>query len=309
MLRGKFSVCRMLFCALIKMYIKRCPHCNLEIHCLNGRGFSNHVRWCTNNPNKYFLSGDGFKQKVQKSRQQQENEKLGEVKKFLVVCEICKKSFYVQEHEYVFPTKEKYFCSKACSHSRCFTEEHKKHISEGMRQWRSKNNPIKTEYRICPNCHTKFVVPINKKKKFCCSSCARKYTQNKLYDDYLKKINSCQTDIEKAKIELKNYRKQCAFRFSIKQFPHEFDLSLIQKYGWYKAKNHGNNLNGVSRDHKYSILDGFLNHVDPKIISHPANCELMCHSKNSSKHSKSSISLEKLLDRIKIWENKYGVFE
>ena len=42
------------------------------------------------------------------------------------------------------------------------------------------------------------------------------------------------------------------------------ELNLIKKYGWYKAKNHGNNLNGISRDHMLSIADGFKNSIDPK---------------------------------------------
>ena len=28
-----------------------CPHCNKEFEC-NGKVFSNHVRWCSENPNK-----------------------------------------------------------------------------------------------------------------------------------------------------------------------------------------------------------------------------------------------------------------
>ena len=80
---------------------------------------------------------------------------------------------------------------------------------------------------------------------------------------------------------------------------------MIKQYGWYKAKNHGNNLNGVSRDHMYSVKDGFINNVDPKIISHPANCRLLCHSKNASKGAGSCISLDELLCRIEKWNKKY----
>ena len=106
-------------------------------------------------------------------------------------------------------------------------------------------------------------------------------------------------------MRLKLYRLQCAFKFSLDSYPDEFDFSLIEKYGWYAAKNHGNNLNGVSRDHMFSVKDGFINNVDPKIISHPANCQLVCHSKNASKGAKSCITLDELLRRIKQWDEKY----
>jgi hypothetical protein len=68
-------------------------------------------------------------------------------------------------------------------------------------------------------------------------------------------------------------------------------------------------LSGVSRDHLYSILDGYTNKIDPKLLSHPANCRIMVHNGpngNNSKNSKSSITLEELKIRINIWTKKYG---
>ena len=89
--------------------------------------------------------------------------------------------------------------------------------------------------------------------------------------------------------------------------PEEFDFELIKRYGWYKAKNHGNNLTGISRDHMVSIKYGFEHNVDPKIISHPANCKLMIHSENVRKYNKCSITLEELLVRIENWNKKYNI--
>jgi len=60
----------------------------------------------------------------------------------------------------------------------------------------------------------------------------------------------------------------------------------------YKASNRGNNLKGISRDHMYSVSQGFQNNVDPTIISHPANCQLLIHTENQSKGDKSKITLE-----------------
>ena len=88
-------------------------------------------------------------------------------------------------------------------------------------------------------------------------------------------------------------------------YPNEFDFSLIEKNGWYKAKNHGDNLNGVSRDHMYSIMEGFRNNIDPDIISHPANCKLLLHNDNVSKSDNCSITIDELKKRINEWENKY----
>ena len=70
-----------------------------------------------------------------------------------------------------------------------------------------------------------------------------------------------------------------------------------------------NNLDGVSRDHMFSVREGFEKGIDPKIISHPANCRLMIHNENISKNKKSFITIEELLDRIEKFEQKYKKYK
>ena len=82
---------------------------------------------------------------------------------------------------------------------------------------------------------------------------------------------------------------------------------MYEKYGCYKAKNNGDNFNGIVRDHMFSVSDGFLLNIDPKIIKHPANCELMQNSKNLSKGKHSSITLNELYERINKFNEIYGV--
>lgn len=98
------------------------------------------------------------------------------------------------------------------------------------------------------------------------------------------------------------YRQLCEFKFSLNDYPDKFDFELIEKYGWYSASNRSNNINGVSRDHIYSIKNGFINNVDPKIMSHPANCRLILHRDNQKKKNKSNISLNELKEKIKHWD-------
>ncbi len=102
----------------------------------------------------------------------------------------------------------------------------------------------------------------------------------------------------------KLYSYQCRFTFSISKYPQLFDYAadLIKEYGWYSASNKGNNLSGCSRDHLYSINDGFKNNVDPKIMSHPINCKIIPHRINQSKNKKSDITLTELLEKIKLFE-------
>ncbi len=127
--------------------------------------------------------------------------------------------------------------------------------------------------------------------------------------NYIPKNMDGLSDEEKYKLRLIRYRELCRFTFSLNQFPDEFDFKLIEEHGWYSAKNRGNNMGGVSRDHMYSVKEGFLNNIDPKIISHPANCRLVRQCDNASKRDSCSITLEELLKRIEEWNKKYPLQE
>lgn len=107
----------------------------------------------------------------------------------------------------------------------------------------------------------------------------------------------------------KDYREMCSFNFNLNDFKEEFNFTLIESFGWYKAKNNGDNPDGVSRDHKVSVKYGFENKINPSIISHPANCQLIRQSENSSKGTKNSISIEELIKDIERWNNKYPDFD
>jgi hypothetical protein len=48
-------------------------------------------------------------------------------------------------------------------------------------------------------------------------------------------------------------------------------------------------------DHKFSVIDGFKNNVDPKIMANINNLEIIDESLNNYKRGKSSITLEELL--------------
>ncbi len=106
----------------------------------------------------------------------------------------------------------------------------------------------------------------------------------------------------------KLYKIYTTFKFSLNYYPTEYNFNLIKEYGWYKAVNNGNNTDGVSRDHIISVKDGFKKMINPLLLSHPANCQLLKHSNNISKNKKSDITIDELLEKIKIFDNKYGKY-
>lgn len=96
----------------------------------------------------------------------------------------------------------------------------------------------------------------------------------------------------------RNGKAMYKFAFNMFDYPDLFDLSLLEKYGWYSVGGKSKrpiNKTGCSRDHKVSVNDAIRNNYDPYYIKHPLNCELMLHISNKKKHSKSSISYEELV--------------
>jgi hypothetical protein len=191
-------------------------------------------------------------------------------------CKNCGNSFESYSRE------KRMFCSKSCSatfnnSSREHSEDTKQKISDKLKVIPRKRKKKHTTNRICKICNELTVV---QKHKSICENCKTDYYQF--------------------------YRHECNFKFSVFDYPNEFDLDLIEVHGWYSPSNKRNNLNGVSKDHMYSVMDGYKNKVSSEIISHPANCKLMLYSDNSRKKDNSSITLEDLLKKISHWDKKYS---
>lgn len=254
--------------------IKTCEICGFQT--VNGRVMSNHKRWKhitdrTSNEYKQFQLKVGSVRKVNRITK-------------TCICEKCGNTFEQTHSQREWDTGKnvRRFCCISCSNSRGKrTDEFKNHLRELF----SKNENVEV---TCPVCGKKF---LTNKKTFCSSKCAHEAQKNNNLDD------------------LKVYRRRCAFTFALNQFPNEFDFKLVEKYGWYAASNSKNpNIDGVSRDHMLSVKYGFIHKIDPKIISHPANCMLVRQNENASKNSDCSITYEQLLERIKTWEDKYGKY-
>ena len=176
------------------------------------------------------------------------------------------------------------FCSEICARGFA-TKKNRGLINEKVRQSLLGRKVVEIE-KECEFCKEKFRSLIRKNRRFCSKKCSAFSKAPKL-NGYEK------------------YKKECQFDFSLSDYPKEFDFGLVKEYGWYSAKNRGDNINGVSRDHIISIRWGFDNGVDAKYIKHPANCQLLLQRKNVSKGKKKSISVDELIRRINIWDSKY----
>ncbi len=223
-----------------------------------------------------------------------------------IPCKECGKIF-----DYICEQK---FCSRTCS-ARYNNRNRNKEVYKKQFETIKKNilNGIFKPFRIpkkifklfCFSCRKEFEVFSSSRKQKYCSKLCRK---NILYPK-IQKPTTCNQSLRNQSLRnqsLRNYRVKSGFKFNLADYPEEFDFELIKKHGWYFPKNKKNNLNGVSRDHIVSVKFGHDNNIDPAIISHPANCQLLIHSKNISKYSKCDISIDELKNKINLWNKKYS---
>ena len=222
----------------------------------------------------------------------------------------CGKEFIVIEREKEYPKKAKYFCSRSCANSRPKTEESRKKTSESLKKYArehgfTKKVTLLETDRICEYCGNIFHSE-KQHQRFCSVKCMAK---NRGLKNFLTKAQILDIPEEKIKLFYDVYKKQCHFNFDIYDYKKEYDFCLILEYGWYKPKNKGDNLFGVSKDHCFSVKRGFLEKIDPYFISHPANCKLILQSENASKGEDCSITQEELYKRVDDWNQKYGIYE
>ena len=192
-------------------------------------------------------------------------------------------------------TKTKFFCSNSCSAS-----------------FNNKNRKITIAKKIifCQICKSPIEVDSRASIKSCSDCKKKKSTYIKVICRYCK---YCKTQIPSNRKVCDNcklnyhflYRNDCKFNFNLYEYPMLFDLKLIEAYGMYSPSNKKNNLNGVSRDHMYSVSKAFKNKINPIFISHPANCKLVRHKENQKKYSKSSITFKALVSSILDFEKTH----
>lgn len=258
-------------------------------------------------------------------------------KQIQITCAYCSKSAHKDLSEVTRTHKKgnKIYCSRKCSnlskitHKKVFCAQCQKEIIKQNKDIkRSKNsfcsssccttfNNLKRDYSLTVwDESARNKARINTLKKYeeqikiylktpnKCSVCKSELPFKKRKNTYCS--FKCKNPIKPIKdLSLIEYRNKCKFNFGLSTFPNEFDFSLIKKYGWYSPSNKKNNLQGVSRDHMYSVKEGFLNNINPEYLKHPANCQLLQHSHNISKNYRSVIHLEELLERIEIWDLLY----
>ena len=106
----------------------KCKHCNNNFSFKSVSEKANHSRWCNKNPNR--------KETTSKFSTMNDST-LGKKIDFQVICDTCKKEFFVCEREKSFPSKSKYFCSRGCANSVGGTAKSKKYNTDENASYRT----------------------------------------------------------------------------------------------------------------------------------------------------------------------------
>jgi predicted nucleic acid-binding Zn ribbon protein len=211
------------------------------------------------------------------------------------ICDHCHKTF-IKMIKRIDAEKKKFpkHCSRSCANSRVRSDELKHYLHEKFTHKVLVNGKRVMQHRYCKGCGKILPFGLTSNRRYCSDACRIQYKQ--------KERNAV------AFTSKRLYKEACRFLFNVYKYPTEFDLALINQYGWYSPKNKHDNPDGVSRDHMYSISMGFKNHVPPHLLAHPANCQLLLQKENFKKLGKCSITLDELKERIRLWDRKYGTY-
>lgn len=208
-------------------------------------------------------------------------------------------------------SRKKKFCNQSCSakyNNANRTDEQRKKQGQTLSKSMSTIN-----VGTCVICSAPYTS--SKKKQNVCESCSNIHStekQRKVHATtrFCPKCGKFEFTFGRFQAEtcatcrtLVEYRTACTFTHDLNMYPSEYQLELLTEHGMFHPKK---NPKGVSRDHLYSVYDGYNNKVDPTIMKHPANCQLMLQEDNTRKNSNSSITLAELLERIKLWNQRYS---
>lgn len=182
------------------------------------------------------------------------------------------------------------FCGRSCAASHTNAQRDRNKSTAAVRAtWRSKLGHLKSDR------------PLRRAERTTsCAGCGQPFSHRgrRLY---------CHPACNPAHHAKAQYRTACRFRLNPTTHKDLYDFELIAQCGWYRPANHpaGYNPDGVTWDHLYRVEEGFKNRVDPAIMSHPANAQMVTWRENVGRRT-SQLTLVELLERIERWNQISG---
>lgn len=122
-----------------------CKYCNTKFENVEGRVFSNHVRWCPSNT----TNGDKGSSAIKRAELKRQDAAYGPVAKFTPECNFCKTPVEVFERLRQFPRRLKYFCSRRCANTHFRSPESRQRARESALRAHARLGNKKPDYANC----------------------------------------------------------------------------------------------------------------------------------------------------------------
>ena len=101
-------------------------------------------------------------------------------------------------------------------------------------------------------------------------------------------------------LRLTKYREDC--KFDLKGcVENVLGYPLLKERGMFHKTE---NRDGVVRDHRLSVKEGYSKGISPEIMRHPANCRFVLATENARKTFLSELSIQELLEDIHKWNKE-----
>jgi hypothetical protein len=208
----------------------------------------------------------------------QKNDKISNYNNNPKLCEVCGTPHTYEQRNNV-----------ACSHPCAAILGNEKRSIAGWKMPDEVKKKISNKLRK-PKFEDDIAGDYSKLYKCICKHCSTIFFKQSSY-------RTCDDCKKKLYRPIDNFR----FKFNVYHYPDLFNLDELNSVGWYSQGGKSRkpyNPNGLARDHRVSASESLRNNYDHYYITHPINCELMSQRKNSSKHSKSSMTYEELIQKV-----------
>ena len=203
-------------------------------------------------------------------------------------CEQCSTEFETKDTK---NGRRRRFCGPICSRRWCAnnrSESWKKKASEAKI---GEKNPMFGVEQTNTNSLANLVSDYWKGKSQSKESNEKRskaLTGRSLSEDHIKKMTETKRANRKWQPDDPEYKEFKKYRRRVTYWTNKNDLSLLENYD-KRSKT------GYHLDHRFSVYEGFIQNIPPKIIGNISNLQMIPAKENISKATKCSITKEELL--------------
>lgn len=202
-------------------------------------------------------------------------------------CEQCKDPFQVKDGK---KGQARRFCGPICSRRWVANNRSAEWRSKASEAKKGKNNPMFGVKQANPNSLSNLNHDYWKGKSHSAESNEKRSKALKgrpLSEEHKRQISETKKANRKWQPDDPEYKEFKKYQRKVYYWTNKNDLATLENYDKRSKK-------GYHLDHRFSIYEGFLQNIPPKVIGNIHNLEMLPAKENMSKATKCSITKEEL---------------